>query len=146
MSVNEIEIQVLKSVVTKLDQTLDKISESTNTIGRLLAVHDERINNLEKDNNDANKDIKDLYGKMENNTKEILKEISAVENRIEDKLEKASEQSCEQHQALSSKVDNLDDRMNEMERWKWYIIGALTLITFLVTNVDRIISFIRLFT
>lgn len=146
MSVNEIEIQVLKSVVTKLDQTLDKISESTNTIGRLLAVHDERINNLEKDNNDANKDIKDLYGKMENNTKEILKEISAVENRIEDKLEKASEQSCEQHHALSSKVDNLDDRMNEMERWKWYIVGALTLITFLVTNVDRIISFIRLFT
>lgn len=142
----ESDVQVLKSVVAKLDQTLDKIAESTNTIGRLLAVHDERIGNLEKDTEDANKDIRDLYGKMENNTKDILKEIGNVEVRIEDKLERASEQSITQHQALSSKVDALDLRLNELEKYRWYIGGIIAVVLFVGYNLDtvsKVISVIK---
>ena len=39
----ETELEVLKSVVNKLDSSLEKISEVSNSIGKLLAVHDERM-------------------------------------------------------------------------------------------------------
>jgi predicted nucleic acid-binding Zn-ribbon protein len=133
---SDIDLQVLKVVVAKLDETLEKISESTNTIGKLLAVHDGRINSLEKDTEDTNKEIKDLYTKMETNTKDILKEISDVEIRIENKLERASDQSCEQHKSLSSKVDGLNTRLEDLEKWKWYISSAIVIITFIISNKD----------
>lgn len=144
MSTNEIELQVLKSVVTKLDLTLDKISESTNTIGKLLAAHDERLGHLEKNDSERYKDVKDLYSKMENITKEILKEMNQVESRIEDKLEKSFEQSADQHDLLTKKVDQLDDRINEIEKWKWYVVGSVAVIIFLVSNLDNLTSIISI--
>lgn len=141
---DQIDIAVLKVVVEKIDETLEKISESTNTISRLLAVHDDRIHYLEKDYEDTNKDIKDLYSKMENNTREILKEINQVETRIEDKLENASKQSSDQHQALSNKVDGLDTRLNELEKWKWYVVGAMAVSVVVFTNADTFINVLKL--
>lgn len=146
MATNEVELQVLKSVVTKLDQTLDKISESTNTIGKLLAAHDERLGYLERNDSERYQNVKDLYNKMENITKDILKEMSQVESRIEEKLEKSSEQSCTQHSLLTNKVDQLDARINEIEKWKWYVVGSAGVLLFLITNVDGISSIARLIT
>lgn len=141
---NEIELQVLKVIVAKLEETFDKISDSTNTVSRLLAVHDGRIINLEKDTEDNNKELKDLYSKMETNTKEILKEISDVEIRIENKLERASDQSCAQHQTLSTKVDNLNTRLEDLEKWKWYISSAIVIITFIISNKDTILKILSI--
>jgi DNA anti-recombination protein RmuC len=146
MATNEIELQVLKSVVTKLDQTLDKISESTNTIGKLLAAHDERLGYLEKNDSERYQNVKDLYSKMENITKDILKEMSQVETRIEEKLEKSSEQSSNQHSLLTEKVDQLDNRINEIEKWKWYVLGSIGVLLFLITNMDGLISISKLLT
>jgi len=142
----ETDVQVLKSVVNKLDQTLDKIAESTNNIGRLLAVHDERIGNLEKDTEDAHDDIKDLYKKMEHNTKDILKEMGNVETRIESKLDTASKQTTTQYKSLSTKVDALDSRLNELEKYRWYIGGIIAVVLFVGYNLDtvsKVISVIK---
>lgn len=141
---NEVEVQVLKVVVSKLDETIEKISDSTVAISRLLAVHDGRIINLEKDTEDNVKELKDLYAKMENNTKDILKEISDVEVRIENKLERASDQSCEQHKSLSGKVDNLNGRLEDLEKWKWYISSAIVFITFVFTNKESILKILAI--
>lgn len=142
---DQIDIAVLKVVVDKIDETLEKISESTNTIGKLLAVHDDRIHYLEKDYEDTNKDIRDLYSKMENNTKDILEKMSDVEQRIEDKLETASKQSSDQHQSLSKKVDGLDTRLNDLEKWKWYVIGGIGVTIFFITNIDKFTTTLKLF-
>ena len=45
---SDVEVQVLKQVVFKLDASLDKISEVSYSIGKLLAVHEERLDSLEK--------------------------------------------------------------------------------------------------
>jgi len=67
----ESEIEVLKSVVNKLDSSLEKISEVSNSIGKLLAVHDQRIINLEKDVDAREDDVKELHSRITVQTKEI---------------------------------------------------------------------------
>jgi chromosome segregation ATPase len=130
-------------VVAKIDETIEKISESTYTVSKLLAVHNERINNLEKDNDDTNKEIKDITDKMENNTREILKEMSHMEERIEDKIEDAKDKSSDQHSLLSAKVDKLDERLNELEKWRWYIAGGIALTAFVLSNRDSVLGFLN---
>ena len=137
------DIKVLQVVVAKIDETIEKISESTYTVSKLLAVHNERINNLEKDNDDTNKEIKDITDRMEKNTKEILKELSSMEERIEDRIDETREQSTDQHKALSEKVDKLDTRLNELEKWRWYIGGGLALIAFVIGKSDLFLSFLK---
>lgn len=135
---DQIDIGVLKVVVSKLDETLEKISESTVSVQKLLAVHDERIAGLEKDNADTNQEVRELYNKMEDRTKEILHKMDDVESRIEKKISDSKEQSTLQHAALSSKVDKLDGRLSELEKWKWYVVGGLVLLGYIVTNVDKV--------
>lgn len=143
MNLQVADIKVLQTVVAKMDETIEKLSESTYTVSKLLAVHDERINNLEKDSDDTNKELKDLTDKMEKNTREILKEMTHMEERIEDKIEDAKDKSSEQHTALSNKVDKLDSRLNELEKWRWYIAGGIALVSFLVANSSTILSVVK---
>ncbi|CAB4127362.1 hypothetical protein UFOVP84_149 [uncultured Caudovirales phage] len=140
---NEIDLQVLKVVVNKLDETLEKISESTNTIGKLLAVHADKIQNLEKDQDVTNKELKEVYNKMEKNTKEILQNLKDMESRIEDRIENNNTQSSNQHAVLSNKVDKLDERLKELEKWRWYIAGSLGLIAFVLTNSESVFNFLK---
>lgn len=139
----EVDLQVLKVVVDKLDQTLDKIVESTNAVSKLLAVHADKIQHLEKDQDDTNKELKDMYSKMEKNTKEILNELKDMEIRIEDRIDETKDQSSEQHKALSDKVDRLDVRIAELEKWRWYIAGAFALIGFVISKSELFLSFIK---
>ena len=81
---------------------------------------------------------------METNTKDILKEISDVEVRIENKLERASDQSCEQHKSLSCKVDNLNGRLEDLEKWKWYISSAIVIITFIISNKETLLKILAI--
>ena len=62
----EVELEVLKTVVSKLDTSLEKISEVSNSIGRLLAVHDERIDQLEKSSDKRTDEIKELASYLSN--------------------------------------------------------------------------------
>lgn len=135
---NDVDLQVLKVVVSKLDETLEKISDSTASINRLLIIHDSRLDHLEKDSDITNKELKDIYTRMETQTKEILSEIKSVELRIEDKIEESRGQSSNQHQLLSVKVDALDKRLNTLEQWRWYIAGGLAVVAFLIAKLETI--------
>lgn len=135
---DQIDIQVLKVVVNKIDETLDKISQTTETIGKLLAVHDQRITGLEKESVDTNHEVRELYNKMEDRTKEILHKMDDVESKIEKKISDSKDQSTIQHASLSTKVDKLDARLSDLERWKWYVAGALLVLMYIITNVDKV--------
>ena len=53
----ETEVEVLKSVVNKLDQSLEKISQVSDDIGKLLAVHDAKITQLVKESDIRTDDV-----------------------------------------------------------------------------------------
>ena len=143
MAQSEIDIEVLKVVVNKLDETLEKISESTNAIGKLLAVHADKISNLEKDQDDTNKEIKDMYSRLDKTTKEILDKMDSLEHDIDQHIDEVSKQSTHQHEALSDKVDKLDDRLKELEKFRWYVAGGLALITFIISKSDLFLGFLK---
>lgn len=146
----ESEIEVLKSVVNKLDTSLEKISEVSNSIGKLLAVHDQRIINLEKDADARSDDVKELHSRITNQTKEIVDKISQLERTIENKMRENADvafANIREHAALTqlqhdniqnntkSELSKLDERINVLDRWKWYITGIGAVIIFIITNI-----------
>ena len=123
------EVAVLQSVVYKIDNTVAEIAKSSTEITRLLAVHDSRINNLESGNKETTTDVRDLYKKMSDNTKEILSKIDDMEGRIEDKLKEHNDKSSAQHKAIS-------DRLTVLENWRWLVVGGSIALGFLLQHLD----------
>jgi hypothetical protein len=125
----KVEVAVLQSVVYKIDNTVAEIAKSSAEVTRLLAVHDSRINNLETGSKETITDVRDLYKKMSENTKEILEKIDDMEGRIEDKLKEHTDKSSVQHKVIS-------DRLTVLENWRYVVVGASIAFGFLLKHLD----------
>jgi hypothetical protein len=129
--INELntEVAVLQSVVYKIDSAVAEIAKSSTEVTRLLAVHDSRIGSLESGSRDTLTDVRDLYKKMNENTKEIVEKLEDMEERIELKLKEHSEKSIAQHKSIS-------DRLTVIENWKWMVIGSALAVGFLLNHLE----------
>lgn len=140
----EVELEVLKTVVTKLDSSLEKISEVSNSIGRLLAVHDERLNSLEKTSDRRNDEIKDLHSRITTQQREIMDKLEDMEKRLEERMTAQGKASKAQHDEIKEEIQEdikgLEDRIGTLEKWKWYIIGAGAAVGYLISSVLPLIS------
>jgi mevalonate kinase len=125
----ETTVAVLGSVVYKIDNTVAEIARSSAEVTRLLAVHDSRIVNLETGNKETVTDVRDLYKKMSDNTKEILSKIDDMEIRIEEKIKEHTDKSSVQHKSIS-------DRLTVLENWRWLIVGGAVAFGFLLNHLD----------
>lgn len=124
----EVEVEVLKSVVKKLDSSLDKITEVSNSIAKLLAVHDERLGSLEKTNDKREDEIKDLHSRITTQTREIFDKLELMETRIERRISESSSTTSAQHIKINDDMKNeikkIADRIQVLESWRWYVLGA----------------------
>jgi ElaB/YqjD/DUF883 family membrane-anchored ribosome-binding protein len=127
----KVEVAVLQSVVYKIDSAVAEIAKSSTEVTRLLAVHDSRIGSLELDSRETTTDVRDLYKKMNENTKEIVEKLEDMEERIELKLKEHSDKSIAQHKSIS-------DRLSILENWKWMVIGSAMAIGFLLNHLEII--------
>ena len=129
--INELntEVAVLQSVVYKIDSAVAEIAKSSTEVTRLLAVHDSRIGSLESGSRETLTDVRDLYKKMNENTKEVIEKLEDMEERIELKLKEHSDKSIAQHKSIS-------DRLTVLENWKWMVIGSAIALGFLLKHLE----------
>lgn len=134
----EVELEVLKSVVNKLDSSLEKISEVSNSIAKLLAVHDERLDSIEKTSDKKDNEIRDLHSRITTQTKEIVTKLEDVEKRLEFKMKENSESAKVQHEKIQEDIKNelrvYDKRLRSLEKWRWYVLGGAAALAFLLSN------------
>lgn len=139
----ESQVKVLESVVSKIDTSIEKLTEVSNSIGKLLAVHDERLNTLSSLHNRTEDDIREIYARVNTISKEILDKIDNMESVIEEKMRQQSEASTKQHQAIQDGIkadlNTLLTRVQTLENWRWWVIGAAASVGYLLNLVIKLI-------
>lgn len=125
----ETTVAVLQSVVYKIDNTVAEIARSSSEITRLLVVHDSRIGNLESGSKETITDVKEIYKKMSDNTKQIIDKIDLTETKLEEKLKEHADSAEEQYALINS-------RISALENWRWLIIGGAVVVSYLLNNLD----------
>ena len=138
----ETQVKVLESVVAKIDTSIEKLTDVSNSIGKLLAVHDERISTLSTSHSRTEDDIREIYNRVNSISKEILDKIDNMENIIEAKMQVQAENSRQQHQAIQEGIENklsaLLDRIQTLENWRWWVIGASAAVGYMINVVLKI--------
>jgi len=142
----ETEVAVLKSDVNrmtslfeKLDTAIERMGDVSNNIARMLAVHEERLNKqddideelftlVEKRRQEIQGDIKELHSRITTVSRELSDDINETEQRIMTAMTygMADIKKCitEETKTTTQQRVDLEKRINDLERWKWLVMGG----------------------
>ena len=132
----ETEVQLLKrdiedvnSIHGRLDVAIDKLTDVSNSIHRMLAVHEEKLarqeessveleQQIEKRRSEVLTKIDDLHSRITTNTKEIMINAAA--------------QHAEQNKEIQKIREDLSGRIGVMEKWRHVLVGGSIVVGFLL--------------
>ena len=147
----ETEVEVLKSVVTKLDTSIEKITQVSGDIGKILAVHEQRLDSIEKVSDQRNEEIKEIHSRITTQTREVVEKIDQLQSRLEHKMNVAAISAKEQHDSiqkavqediqkvattLDADIKEVTKRVDVLERWRFMIVGGAIVLGYIIGNLE----------
>ena len=110
----------MKQIYQRLDTAIEKITDFSNAINRMLAVHEEKITQQEEAQQrsvqEFTADIKELHSRITTNTKEMTALMT--------------QQHKEQKEVIDKLKEELRSRVGVLEKWRWVIIGGSIVVGF----------------
>mgnify|MGYP001269042199 CR=1 FL=1 len=123
------EVSEFKEIHLRLDTAIRKIGEVSNSINRMLAVHEEKIARQDETQDELNKNV-------EARRKEVYSSIQELHSRITTNSKELMDMITKQHREQAEKTDQLkrhiDDRVGVLERWRHVIMGGSIVIGFIL--------------
>ena len=116
------ELEDQKKIHDRLDVAIEKLTAVSNSIHRMLAVHEEKITRQEEEIEtrrvEVSSQLADLHSRVTTNTKEIMAA--------------AASQHAEQNKEIQKIRDELADRVGVLEKWRHVLIGGSIVVGFLL--------------
>jgi|TARA_R110000787_G_C13232503_1_gene427394 chromosome segregation ATPase len=125
------ELEDQRSVHNRLDIAIEKLTDLSNSIHRMLAVHEEKLDRQDEA-------ITDAGGQLEKRRTEILTKIEDLHSRIttntKEIMSAAATQHAEQNKEIQKIRDELKDRVGILEKWRHVLIGASIVAGFILNK------------
>lgn len=103
-------------------------------MGTVENVNIERITRLETQMADlkedvaaVKQDVKELHSRITTGNREIM-------DKFEQKIDELAKADKDQHTALKETMENVKERVDILERWRWMIVGAAIVCGYLLGN------------
>jgi hypothetical protein len=160
ITVLETDIAVLKKdnerherFLEKLELAIIKMGEATNSISRMLAIHEERllksqatdkeiIDLVEKRRVEIVEDVEKLHTRINTLSQEVAKEITHTEKRItqvfEVGLEELKQYMIEDKEENKLHKKELQERIAKLETWRWYVLGIVAGVGFVFASLLKV--------
>ena len=123
------DIEDIKSIHGRLDVAIDKLTDVSNCINRMLAVHEEKLSRQEESSVELEKQI-------ESRRAEVLSKIEDLHSRVTTNTKEIMISAAAQHESQNKEIqkirEELSNRVGVLERWRWLIIGGSIIVGFVV--------------
>tara|TARA_B100000424_G_scaffold225138_1_gene185225 strand:+ start:1583 stop:2014 length:432 start_codon:yes stop_codon:yes gene_type:complete len=123
------DIEDTKVIHGRLDVAIDKLTDVSNSIHRMLAVHEEKLARQEEASYELEKQI-------ENRRSELLNKIDDLHSRITTNTKEIMVSAREQHEQQNKEIqkirEELSGRIGVMEKWRHVLIGGSIVVGFLL--------------
>ena len=118
------DVEEMKLIHGRLDNAISKISDVSNYINRMLAVHEEKLSSQEEA-------IINAENLVEARRMEFNKEIKELHDRI-------TKNSKEQLDAINNLKSELSGRVAVLDKFRWVLIGGSIVIGFIIHKLMNI--------
>ena len=136
MSELETEVKLLKKelhdqkrIHDRLDVAIEKLTDVSNSIHRMLAVHEEKIARQEEA-------IFEAEQKIEVRRSELLIKIDELHSRVTTNTKEIMTAASAQHQQQNKEIqkmrDELISRVGVLEKWRHVLIGGSIVVGFML--------------
>ena len=123
------ELQDQAKIHDRLDVAIAKLTDVSNSIHRMLAVHEEKLTRQEEAIFQAEEQI-------EVRRTEVLKQIDELHSRIttntKDIMSAAATQHQQQNKEIQKIKDELVSRVGVLEKWRHVLIGGAIVVGFML--------------
>jgi len=134
----ETEVKLLKKeledqakIHDRLDIAIEKLTDVSNSIHRMLAVHEEKIARQEEAIFEAEQQIEVRRGELMVKIDELHSRITSNTKEI---MTAAASQHAEQNKEIQKIRDELKDRVGVLEKWRHVLIGASIVAGFILNK------------
>lgn len=129
------DVAEMKQIHGRLDNAISKISDVTNSIHRMLAVHEEKLATQEEA-------IIEAQTLVETRRMEFSDEIKQLHARItknnEELITLMSKQHLEQQKELNKLRNDIQGRVAVFDKFRWILIGGSIVIGFILHKMMNI--------
>tara|TARA_B100000809_G_C14632968_1_gene349298 strand:+ start:68 stop:487 length:420 start_codon:yes stop_codon:yes gene_type:complete len=130
----ELDVEILKKEVNdmkvihgRLDTAITKITDVSNCINRMLAVHEEKISQQEeqtsRQQNVFSEDVRELHSRITTSQKELTNLMTKQHYEAENEMRRLRQ--------------DITVRVGGLEKWKYLIIGGSIVVGFTVSSYMR---------
>lgn len=101
-----------------------------------IAKLEAQVESLKEDVADVKTDIKELHSRITTGNREIME-------KLDEKIDALAKSDKEQHETLKKTMDNVKERVDVLERWRWMIVGGAIVIGYLMGHLDFFAKFLK---
>tara|TARA_R100000234_G_C4986779_1_gene173664 strand:+ start:527 stop:1036 length:510 start_codon:yes stop_codon:yes gene_type:complete len=141
------DINQTNKLLEKLSVSIDKIQELNVNVLQMLSLHEEKLDQNEKNRSNVKNDIKELHSRVTTVSREVHERIDQVPNQITSVHERIDQiESAINIRLDSLRKDLLDHKkvdkgrwtktISEVEKYKWLVLGIAVTAAFFLGKLD----------
>lgn len=128
-SSNETKIAVLEERLTsyeimikKIDEAIQIMGKTSQTISKMLAVHEEKLDNTHKNDELIIDRIKTMESKNTEEHHRVIERFEFIDSKINDRIE------------------ILDKKVDEVTKFRWLILGGIMIVSFIFSQSSMVVD------
>lgn len=90
-----------------------------------LAKVEAQVESLKDDVAELKIDVKEVHSRITTGNREIM-------DKLDEKIDALAKSDREQHEALKKSMDNVRERVDVLEKWRWMIVGGAIVLGYIV--------------
>lgn len=105
-----------------------------------IAKVEAQVESLKEDVVELKSDVKEIHSRITTGNREIIEKIDSMEGRIEERMRAGAEASAKQHGEieinLRADIQQINSRVDVLERWRWMIVGGAIVLGYLLSHLE----------
>jgi predicted nucleic acid-binding Zn-ribbon protein len=141
------------NLIHKLDVAIEKITQTNHNIEKMLAIHEERIERIEKNGAETTIQVErrstqlrdemnhiefEISRKIDDSETRVKKSISDIKDEIKSEIEKNKDNS-------DTTTSSLRHRVEALEKWRWILTGGAVVLAVVVPKLDIVSKVFKIF-
>ena len=90
-----------------------------------LAKVEAQVESLKDNVAELKVDVKEVHSRITTGNREIM-------DKLDEKIDALAKSDREQHEALKKSMDNVRERVDVLEKWRWMIVGGAIVLGYVI--------------
>lgn len=119
-----------------MEAVIERLAVIQTDLNKMLAVHEEKINNNEKNVTYLEDVIEKRREESDIKLKDVYDTMRSEDNKILTELNNMRKEAAEQHTKLGEKISSIENKL-------WMYIGGISVIVFFISHGSDIFKFLK---